>query len=255
LINPTAYPDINHLLSELLTRQQQILGEKLIGLYLYGSLVWGDFDHDTSDIDMLAATASDVNDAELEQLRHMHNEFARQHPTWNDRIEVQYFSLAGLKTFKTQASNMVNISPGEPIHRIQAGKEWLMNWYFVQDYGVTLFGPPPATFIDPISKAEFIQAVHDHAQQWREYVKDLKEQPQGQSYAILTICRALYTSRNSEQVSKKQAALWATEQLPDWSTLIHNAMAGRKEPQNNKATYPETEAFVNFIIDQIVSQP
>lgn len=32
---PTNYPDINPLLTELLPDMQQVLGEKLIGLYLY----------------------------------------------------------------------------------------------------------------------------------------------------------------------------------------------------------------------------
>lgn len=254
-MNPTVYPDINQLLYELLTHMQSILGDKLVGLYLYGSLVWGDFDYDTSDIDMLAATASDVDDHELEQLRQMHTEFVQQHPQWNDRIEVQYFSLAGLKTFKTQASNMVNISPSEPIHRIQAGSEWLTNWYFVLDYGITLYGPPPASFILPISKAEFIQAVYNHAMQWREYVKNTLDSPQYQAYAILTLCRALYTTRNGEQVSKKRAAEWAAEQLPEQATLIQRALVGREAPRSNTITYPETEAFVHFMIGEIVGRP
>lgn len=246
-MNPTAYPDISPLLNELLTGQQRILHDKLVGLYLYGSLVWGDFD-DASDIDMLAATASDVDDDELEQLRLMHAEFAQRHPAWNDRIEVQYFSLDGLKHFREKASNMVNISPGEPIHRIQSGVDWLTNWYFVQDYGISLFGPPPASFIPHISKAEFIQAVHDHALEWGDYVVNTKELPQYQAYAILTMCRALYTIRNGEQVSKKKAAQWAAQQLPEQSALIQRALVGRKDPRSNSMTYPETERFVHFII-------
>src|SRR5713226_9801900 len=138
---------------------QHIFGDRLIGLYLYGSLVWGDFDHDTSDIDLLAATASDVEQKEFGLLKQMHADIAVKHPQWNNRIEVQYYSLEGLKNFKSEARSMVNISPGEPIHIIQAGKEWLMNWHFVQDYGVTLFGPTPKTFIEPVSNAEFMQAV------------------------------------------------------------------------------------------------
>ncbi|MEZ4669269.1 MAG: DUF4111 domain-containing protein [Anaerolineae bacterium] len=251
MITATSYPDINDLLNELLANVQVVLGNKLVGLYLYGSLVWGDFDHDTSDIDMLAATTADVDDDELEQLRLMHDAFAGRNPDWSDRIEVQYFSLDGLKHFREKASNMINISPGEPIHRIQAGIQWLTNWYFVQDYGITLYGPPPASFIPHIAKAEFIEAVHDHALDWREYVVHTKELPQYQAYAVLTLCRALYTTRNREQVSKKRAAEWAMEQLPEQAGLIQRAMVGRTEPHNNSMTYAETERFVHYVSELV----
>lgn len=184
----------------------------------------------------------------------MHDELVARHSQWSNKIEVQYFSLEGLKTFKSRASSMVNISPGEPIHIIQAGKEWLLNWYFVQDYGVTLFGPPPQTFIDPISKDEFIEAVRQHAQEWRVYVERTRDSSHGQSYAILTLCRALYTTKNGEQVSKQKAALWAAKQIPEWSTLIENALLWRKDPKNNQASFPETQKFVNLIIDKVVGK-
>ncbi|GAC1422991.1 MAG: hypothetical protein NVS4B1_20310 [Ktedonobacteraceae bacterium] len=51
--NPTSYADINELLALLLSGMQSILSEKLVGVYLYGSLVTGDFDAETSDIDLL----------------------------------------------------------------------------------------------------------------------------------------------------------------------------------------------------------
>ena len=54
----TPYPDIDALLSRLLDQMQRILDKKLAGLYLYGSLVTGDFDRESSDIDLLAVTAS-----------------------------------------------------------------------------------------------------------------------------------------------------------------------------------------------------
>jgi hypothetical protein len=50
--DPTPYTDMNALIEQLLSRIQEVLGEKLVGLYLYGSLVTGDFDHGSSDIDI-----------------------------------------------------------------------------------------------------------------------------------------------------------------------------------------------------------
>src|SRR5438876_988561 len=70
----TSYTDINALLDSLLMHMQNILRQKLVGVYLYGSLVSGDFDHESSDIDVLAVTSSDINDKEFVDLQKMHND-------------------------------------------------------------------------------------------------------------------------------------------------------------------------------------
>jgi len=250
-----SFPHINELTTDLLTRMQNILGEKLVGLYFYGSITWGDFDEENSDIDMLAALQSDITPNEFEALKKMHEDFTNQHKSWYDRIEVQYLSMTGLQTFKTQKTKMAIISPGENFHMVEAGREWLMNWYFVQEYGVTFFGPSAKSFIDPISKAEFLQAVKDHAVQWREYVSGTKHSRAFQAYAILTLCRAYYTTQHGEQVSKDKAALWAQKEMPQWASLITNAVAWRRDFRNKNVhdedTYTETVKFVNFVIDKI----
>ena len=244
------------LLDELLSEIQTVLGPKLLGLYLYGSLVSGDFDHDVSDIDMLAVMTSDLTETEAAALKHMHEEFVRRNPNWEHRIEVQYFSTEGLKTFRTQSSKMGNISPGEPFHIIDAGIEWLLNWYFVREFDVVLFGPSSHQFIASISKDEYLQAVQDHTRQWTDYVKTTHTSWHGQSYAILTLCRAFYSYTNGEQVSKKKAAEWAAQQLPEWAYLIQNALAWRKhllpEHGSPEDTYPETERFVHLVIGRIL---
>ena len=65
----TQYPEINRLLDSLLSRMRYILREKLVGLYLYGSLATGDFEPGVSDIDLLAVTSTDASYAEIEDLR------------------------------------------------------------------------------------------------------------------------------------------------------------------------------------------
>jgi hypothetical protein len=248
------HPEIDQLPALLLAEMKKNLGDNLIGLYLYGSLVWGDFDDDISDIDMLAATASTIDGDEFDRLQHMHDDFARQHENWRGRIEVQYFSLHGLKTFKTSSNPMANISPGEPFHMIQADRMWLMNWYFVQEYGLTLYGPPPQTLIDPIGKDEFLQAIQDHAAYWREHLTDTRNSSQGQSYLILTLCRALYSYRHGEQTSKKRAALWAAQRFPAWADLIENALIWRKAPPSSDTNFAETEKFAHFMLDRITGR-
>src|SRR5260370_36706708 len=70
--DPTPYAEINQLLELLLSGIQKILGEKLVGLYLYGSLVSGDFDNGSSVIDLIAALYSDIDDRDFTHLYIMH---------------------------------------------------------------------------------------------------------------------------------------------------------------------------------------
>lgn len=245
----TPYQNINKLLEILLSQIQNILGNKLVGLYLEGSFVLGDFDSNISDIDLVATLASDIDDKEFEELQKMHADFVKEHKEWDDRIEVCYITVEALKKVKSQTSMIINISPGEPFHRVESSKEWVMNWYLTREKSKTLFGPDPKTIIEPISKEEFIESVKDHTKSWDKWVKNMHSK-KAQAYAILTLCRAFYAVKNGEQISKEQAAEWVKKELPLWSKLIDMALEWRKEKGRDiedKETFGETVKFVNFV--------
>jgi predicted nucleotidyltransferase len=250
----TPHPDIDELLEDLLHRIRQILGQKLVGLYLYGSLVTGDYDRGVSDFDLLAATRTEIDGEEFDGLQELHLDLVKNHPEWDNRVEVAYMPVAGLATFKIKESRMAVISPGEPFHFKGAGKEWLINWWQVRERGLVLYGPDPKTLIGPISHQEFLDVVREHAQHWREWVADFRSR-KGQAYARLTLCRALYAAVNGEQVSKRRAALWARDCLPEQARLIEQALEWRKAEDDvgvdHKATFPETERFVHLMIDRV----
>jgi len=254
----TPYAAINALLEQLLAGIQTILGNKLVGLYLYGSLVTGDFDAGSSDIDLLAAMSSDIDEREFETLLNMHHDFAAKNKEWDGRIEVAYLSVAALQTFKLHTSKIAIISPGEPFHIKEEGIDWLMNWYVVREKGVTLLGPSPTTLIEPISKEEYLLAVQKYVRWWSDKIEIdyLSMQRPSQAYAILTMCRAFYARKHEELVSKKRAAIWAKEELPEWSSLIQNALLWREAWRDgdaevdHKATFEETRSFVRFVNGQ-----
>lgn len=252
----TPYADINRLLESLLSRMRNIFQERLAGLYLYGSLTTGDFDLESSDVDLLAATSSDVTDTEIEALRAMHRDFAAENPDWDDRVEAAYLSVKALRTFRSERSPIAIISPGEPFHMKDAGKEWLQSWYAVREDSVALFGPPAKTIIAPITLEEFTQCIRDYTVALGERVKSVQGR-KTQAYEILTMCRALYLIRTGGRASKTKAALWAQKELPEWSRLIQSALAWREawreEQVDHAATHAETIRFVNFVRDQILA--
>jgi hypothetical protein len=254
-MQPTPYPDVNRLLEGLLAGIQTILHERLAGLYLFGSLTAGDFDPGVSDVDLLAATTSNITCREFEGLRVMHRDIVRESPEWDDRIEVLYFSLKGLRTFRTETSPITVISPGEPLNTKEADWGWLMNWYAVREHGKALFGPPASAIIAPIKREEFVQTVRSYVGWLSGSLEEARGHRKKQSYLVLTMCRALYTHRHGEQASKRQAARWAQGELPEWAGLIEDALewreAGRDARGDGTATYADTVRFVNFVRDQL----
>lgn len=221
------YVDVNDLLRALRTRIQQCLGENLIALYLYGSLVTGDFAPDISDVDLLAVTANDLGAAEFAALQRLHVDLPRKWPEWEDRIEVAYASVAALQSFRSEQHHFAIISPGEPLHRKIMDRGYLMNWYVVRERGTALMGPPPAVVIPPIDKAEFTLAVQSYVSWLAERLPEVTDSLYF-SYAVLTACRALFLLRKGELASKEQAAAWAQEELAEWSGLIERALAARR---------------------------
>ena len=183
--------EIEALLGRLTGEIRRSSNGSLVGLYVYGSLVTGDFDKGRSDIDLLAVVDSDIEDETFDRLDGMHARFVEDHPVWEDRIEVAYVPAPALWNFRTRTARIVVISPGEPFHRKAAGRDWLINWYMVRQVGVTLCGPPPQTLIPEISQPEFVDAVREQTGTWKEWVYRMRT-PGAQSYAVLT-CAGRYT--------------------------------------------------------------
>ena len=213
----------------------------------------GDFDPEVSDIDLVAALTSEIDDKEFKELENMHAKLVQKYKPWHDRIEVCYVTTAALKKVKASTDNIVNISPGEPLHHIKLKPVWLTNWYLIREQGLTLFGPSPKTIIQPISKPEFIQSVKDHARSWNKWVRNMRTRS-AQAYSILTMCRALHTYTKGNQTSKKKAALWTQRKLPQWAGIIQNALIWRQtnDKHIDKIDHQKTAQFVNYIRDQIL---
>jgi predicted nucleotidyltransferase len=256
LLNMTPYPDVNAMLDLVRSRIQAVLRTRLVGLYLYGSLVTGDFDPDRSDLDLLAVISSELDQNELAALGAMHQDIARDEKRWDNRLEVAYLSTNALRTFKSETSPIAIISPGEPFHRKTADKDWLINWYYAREQGLTLFGPSPKLLIEPISHEEVLLWLRDHLRSWPELIGKFRTR-NGQVYATLTMCRALYTFNTGGLNSKPQAASWAAKQFPEWAPLVNNALRAWREDWyeadvDPEATFPDTARFVNFAVDRIV---
>ena len=89
----TKYKNINEVLHSLTTGMAHILGENLVGVYLTGSLSYGDFNPENSDIDLLTILRNPALREKLEALKQMHLSVERDHEKWAKRLECSYVPL------------------------------------------------------------------------------------------------------------------------------------------------------------------
>ena len=250
---PTSYAEANEILNLLQSQLTSVLQEQLVGLYLYGSSVSGDFDTTVSDVDLLVAISHELDQPTFHALDQMHQQIIQNHPAWDNRLELAYVSQTGLKTFRTQTSRIGIISPGEAFHQIDAGEDWLMNWYMVRHTGQTLLGKPVEEVIDPIPLSDYIEAVKQHILAWQEWVKHVSDSSY-LWYMVLTICRGLYTVKHGQGTSKVKACEWASASFPVWADFINEALQRRLNPQRNtediEALRSRVTVFLLFMIER-----
>jgi hypothetical protein len=207
------------ILAPLTNDLREVLGEDLVGLYLYGSAVSGGFDNGASDLDLVAVTKPAVKDLNLGQLDAVHRRVVERDSSWQDRLEVVYVARSTLTGLVGQDPVAV-ISPGEPFHVTGPASDWLQNWYLVRETGVSLAGGPANDVIAPISRAAYLAAI-------RGYLGYLRG-AEPSSYGVLSACRALRTLETGAPCSKQEAAAWMRDRRPEWAWLIDAALEDRR---------------------------
>lgn len=213
---------------------------KLVGAYLYGSLVHGDYIDGSSDIDLLALVDRALDPGLVDRLGRFHVMFESAHPAWSDRIEVQYVPAAAMRRFKDELMEIAVISPGEAFHTIHAGIDWTQNWYDVRENGRVMRGPIPSEVIPPISVDEFIASIRGYVSEHVERARSTSLKRGTQAYSILTLCRAAYTCETGRQISKSDASVWARTAFPRDAQLIDWASAIRRAPREEQCEDDET---------------
>lgn len=241
-------------LDTLVAEIRALLGDDLIGLYLYGSLVSGGFDPEASDLDLVAVTSSEVGELDFARLERMHHDFVHRHPDWQNRLDIVYIGRATLSAFRRGDGSFAVISPGEPFHVRTDVADWLQTWYLLRETSVTLLGDDAAELVPPIARSEFVAALVRYADLMRTRSQE-DSGPGALAYGVLTICRALQTVRTNTEPSKQEGAAWTRERMPEWAWLIDAALECRRSRGtigfDDEPTRAAAQRFIGLLSDEI----
>jgi predicted nucleotidyltransferase len=242
------------MLTHILQGVQQTLADNLVGLYLRGSLAYGDFNPATSDLDLLVVTVRPIDEATFAHLNALHQRLAHLSNPYAQRLEIAYLDRATVRVFQPhQRHPTLEQGAGEVLKWHEHGQNWILERWSIRAFPQALYGPDPATLIDPIAPAEIIAAVCARLQDWVDWAHDAAD-PDWQlpkshkAYVVETMCRAWYTLQTGELASKPQSVAWSLAHLPPpWQELVAQSRTWREDAQVDLSLNPRIRDFVLWV--------
>ncbi len=205
------------------------LGASLAGVYLFGSLALGDFDPESSDIDLLVVTEGRLKEGELDCLQKAHEKLFAGSDSLAKEVEVTYLAREALNDFSPGKSLGYRVDRGSPKLRADALQaDWFVNFFAIRQGGEAIAGPPFSSLLPEITLTHLKQAIRDLMEIWWFPISEDPEKLVScgyRYYTVLTMARMLATFDLGKIVTKREAGRWAEKNLePRWVKLVQNAL-------------------------------
>lgn len=254
-MQPTPYPDVNRVLHDFLANLHAILGVHFRGMYLSGSLALGGFAAERSDIDFVVVTDAALSADCFAALRAMHARFNASDSPWATEVEAAYLPQDALRRYDPANARHPHMERGadEILKMDDLDSSWIIQRAILREHGVVIAGPEPRTLIDPVRPDDLRRAVVTLMDEWWGTMRDdpaplLRHHIGYQAYAVLTMCRILYTLDTGAIAAKPVAARWARGATGGrWDIVIERALAWRKDRCVSPPTGDDIEATLDLI--------
>ena len=196
--------ELETFLDELGRESRAILGTRLVGLYVHGSVAMGSFVPGRSDLDLVMVVDEPLGIADKSELVRL---LWRLSPPEDIRgVETHVVVAANLESVELMTCSELFVSrhPGEPVTR-DGGEELelFVDLAMLREESLTVIGPPPDDLIVPIDRNLVLSTMV------RKMKEKLGDEPE--SYAVLNAARTLVFEATGKHVSKVDGGTWAIE--------------------------------------------
>jgi predicted nucleotidyltransferase len=222
----------------------ELLGDDLLGVYLHGSAVLGN-GGPRSDVDVLAIAARRTTDDERRRMLGL----CRSVSLSPRPLEFDLVVASEIRPWRHPApydfhySELRRDGSGPGTNRDLASAVTM-----VLAGDTTLFGPPPAQLLDPVPRADYIDAILKDTETVDEYL------PWDTRNVILTLAR-VWAGIGSDVVhSKVSAAEWALLRLPEeHRAVLQRAVAIYRGERDDfwEDVQPQIRAYADYVQNAI----
>lgn len=256
---PTPYTGVNLVLYDFLQRIRTIAGEDFYGMYLSGSLALGDFDPQSSDIDVVVVTNAPLSDERVAVLKDMHASFDAGDSPWVGRVEAVYITPEALRHTTPPDARYPQVETERAFFVDKLEDSWIVPCFILREHGIVVAGCGDLrSLIDPIDPDEMRRSSAAVAEMWIDEMEhdpewlDWLREGHSQSFVVLTLCRLLYTLDTGLIASKPAAARWvqATQGMRR-AGLIERALAAQHgSGKPSEADINETLAMIGYTAER-----
>lgn len=243
--------DYNVILQKCRRLFERVLGGNLVGIYVHGSIAFGCFTWEKSDIDFIAVTRAPMTYGEKLSVMKGLLEINEEAP--DKGIEMSVMQLKDTQEFRHPAHFDLHYSNGHRERCQQDLEEYCRNMNgddpdlaahctVINHVGQVLCGLPVDMVFGPVAKKDYLDSIRSDVE---NAVEDVKENP---VYIILNLCRVMAYIREEQVLSKKQGGEWGIRNLPaEYRMLIAEALMCYQSNNAMQADAGQCEAFCRYM--------
>lgn len=243
------------LIDKIVSVSREIIGKKLTGIYLHGSLAMGCFNPSKSDIDFIIIIGDNISDEQKMKLMERIVVLNGQAPAKGLEMSIVlrkycdpfiyptpfelHFSPAHLQWFCDNPQDYIQYMKGED-------KDLAAHFTIIRQYGIVLYGEEIESVFAEVPRQNYVDSIWEDVRNARE---EILKQP---VYITLNLCRILAFLKDGLYLSKKEGAKWAMEHLPaEYTAVISSALTCYQSDRDMIADEGSCKAFAEQMLAKI----
>ncbi len=240
-------------------KNQLILGDNLVGVYLHGSAVMGCFHPQNSDLDFIIVIQHDLNAAVKRQYMDMvvaqNSHDAIIAPAKGIELSivkesvcrpfvyptpfVLHFSAAHLNWYQTNPSDYIEKMNG-------TDKDLAAHFTILYHRGMTLWGKEIPEVFAEVDATYYFDSI------WNDIENAEEEITENPMYITLNLCRVLAYQKEQLILSKLEGGTWGLANLPQkYAPLIADALKDYTTDRTMKLNAALAREYAAYMLQQI----
>jgi len=228
---------------------KEIVGEALVGVYLYGALTFPETHGNVQDIDFHVIASRSLEDEQRRRIADLRPALAREFGDLAEELDGYVILRDDMRSTAPPRHQMW------PLSRLPVDAAWALHCAHIRaGHVITAYGPDPRDLYPEPGWPDLRAALFGEVRFVDEHVGDAP------AYCVLNAVRILYgfTTRDVV-VSKVRAAEWGLENLPvDRRDLIRTALrdyAGDATDEDGRLLAREVGGFVGYTWQRVGALP